>query len=294
MYAVHDLTSDGDHTIGCAARGITYIPVPPGGAVNYAGLLKIDVDVHGRRGQVFDVVVRQVTNASGRAAPPPPPPPPPPRLQEGPAEVVTTGTHRGATTAATAAVLAKGPGQRSLRWRHVIGAFQLSIPVRQRAELLVREERDLSVLRWIAQAISTQQPVVRRLPWVRRPHRRQGRELWRRPRLDPALTHGRRRAEDRPPAPGDWCDDDGGRLVEDPECTGKVEELIFDQFGDFVGFVLETAFGDRRFLSREREIASLVERAWRERLRITVLCAGHRHRRIEGVVVHRPPATFGP
>lgn len=286
MYAVHDLSSDGDHTIRCAARGITYIPVPPGGAVNYAGLLKIEVDVHGRRGQVFDVVVRQVTNASGRAAPPPPPPPPPPRLQEAPTEA--------ASAAAAAAILAKGPGQRSLRWRHVIGAFQLSIPVRQRAELLVREERDLSVLRWIAQAIppsSRWYDVFR--GYVDLIGGRVGSFGGDPGSIRPSPT-GDGGAKHRPPAPGDWCDHDGGRLDGDPECTGKVEELIFDQFGDFVGFVLETAFGDRRFASREREVARLVERAWRDRLRITVLCAEHGHRRVHGVVVHRPPATFGP
>jgi hypothetical protein len=32
-----------------------------------------------------------------------------------------------------------------LEWRHVLGAFQLTVPVRTKEVLLVREERELSV-----------------------------------------------------------------------------------------------------------------------------------------------------
>jgi hypothetical protein len=43
--------------------------------------------------------------------------------------------------------------------------------------------------------------------------------------------------------------------------TGKVSSLIFDRFGDFEGFVLETERGRRRFESRERDVEILIERA---------------------------------
>src|SRR5439155_8331897 len=40
-----------------------------------------------------------------------------------------------------------------IEWRRVLGAFQITIPVSTKAGLLDREERLLSVLRWIAEAI---------------------------------------------------------------------------------------------------------------------------------------------
>jgi hypothetical protein len=40
-----------------------------------------------------------------------------------------------------------------IRWRKVIGAFQFAIPVHTKAELLLKEERLLSVMLWIAQSI---------------------------------------------------------------------------------------------------------------------------------------------
>jgi hypothetical protein len=52
--------------------------------------------------------------------------------------------------------------------------------------------------------------------------------------------------------------------------SGKVAGLIFDRFGDFKAFLLDTEDGDYRFRSREKDVAELAERAWRERLRITV------------------------
>ena len=62
--------------------------------------------------------------------------------------------------------------------------------------------------------------------------------------------------------------------------TGKIAGLIFDHFGDFEGFILDTEDGERRLFSREKEIEELAERAWRERLRITVCVEHHSsHRR---------------
>jgi len=123
MYTTHRLTRVDDHTLRCPTGGITYIPIPPGAGINYAGLLSVDLPATVRRGQVFDVVVRQVTNAFGSG---------PPVI-----ELTVAGT--------------VGPSK--IEWRNVLGAFQLTIPVRTKAVLLEREERLLSVLRWIAEAI---------------------------------------------------------------------------------------------------------------------------------------------
>ena len=63
--------------------------------------------------------------------------------------------------------------------------------------------------------------------------------------------------------------------------TGKVTGLIYDRFGDFEAFILETYNGEHhRFRSREARVHQLVQRAWAERIRTSVVV--HRHR------PHRP------
>lgn len=74
--------------------------------------------------------------------------------------------------------------------------------------------------------------------------------------------------------------------------TGKIGGLIFDYFGDFEGFVLETDEGERRYSSRETEIRTLAERAWSERLRITVISEFDRAGTPQEIIVRRPPAPF--
>lgn len=86
--------------------------------------------------------------------------------------------------------------------------------------------------------------------------------------------------------PYDWekeesCEERHGR-------TGKVTGLIFDRYGDFEGFVLD----EWEFFSREKDLEKLAERAWRERLRITVYtCYGKPHRP-ETIIIREPPALF--
>ncbi|MGB8909463.1 MAG: hypothetical protein WCC84_12020, partial [Candidatus Cybelea sp.] len=282
MYSNHKLSHDGAHTITAKTGGITYLPIPAGGPVNYAGLLTVDVNASGRRGETFTVVVRQLTNAFGRATPPPPPPP----------QLEARAQARVHQAAAPPIAVVRD----ELAWRRVIGAFQLSIPVKTKEVLLLREERDLSVLRWIAQAIpksSRWYPVFHRYldliggrvgsfggdPGVITPS----------PTGDGVPGYPKPPYPKHPPHPGHGRDHDHDR-----EATGKVESLVFDRYGDFVGFVLETDCGDRYFASREREVEHLVERAWRERLRLTVVfdedqddCDG-----IERIIVHVPPATL--
>lgn len=75
--------------------------------------------------------------------------------------------------------------------------------------------------------------------------------------------------------------------------TGKIAGLIFDRFGDFEGFVLDTEDGERKFFSREKEMEELAERAWRERLRITVWAERDEPHRPLSIIVREPPAPFG-
>jgi hypothetical protein len=68
--------------------------------------------------------------------------------------------------------------------------------------------------------------------------------------------------------------------------VGKIESLIYDRFGDFEAFTLETMGGEiRRFESREPHIADLAKRAWQERWRILVVVAGHLSQRPTSIVL---------
>ena len=125
FYTQHGLSRVDAHTLSCTARGITYVPIPPGIGSNYAGLLTIQLPETVSRRQGSKVIVRQITNAFSQR---PTPPPPGPTIE---------------------AVVTKD----LIEWRRVVGTFQISIPVRNKAALLESEERLLSVLRWIARAI---------------------------------------------------------------------------------------------------------------------------------------------
>jgi hypothetical protein len=70
------------------------------------------------------------------------------------------------------------------------------------------------------------------------------------------------------------------------EFTGKVSEVIFDCFGDFVGFVLCTCSDDHRFHARERAICDVVLRACKERLALSVFVERGKERKIKGLSIH--------
>jgi len=105
-----------ENTVRCDTGSITYLPLPfiQSGV---QGMLTIDLPEGIKKGQVFTVVVRQVTGESRRVVEP----------------TVTMGTRP---------VL-----------RHIAGSFQITIPVRDKSEILAKEERLLSNLRWIERAI---------------------------------------------------------------------------------------------------------------------------------------------
>jgi hypothetical protein len=82
-----------------------------------------------------------------------------------------------------------------------------------------------------------------------------------------------------------------GRTVREPEeqrlaFTGKVVSLIYDRFGDFCGFVLDTEDGARRFAAGEPEIERVVNRAWAERIVTSVFVERHASHRPEEIVLH--------
>ena len=257
MYTTRRLSRSDDHTLHCQAGGITYIPIPYGSKVDYAGLLSLDLPPALRPGQRFNVVVRQVTNAFTSLQTPP-------RLME-------TSSEKGRAARA-----------RANQWRRVHGAFQLTMPVHgDRKALLLNEERLLSVMKWIGEAI----PAQNRWHAV---FERYLVEIGGRVTVfggDPGLILPSPTGDGKKPPVGG--DGERGKAF-----TGKISGLIFDHFGDFDGFILETGQGERKFHSRETEMEELAERAWRERLRITVRAEGDEPHRATSIVVHRPPAAF--
>ena len=267
LYSAHRLRKVGTNTIRCPAGGVSYLPIPGGSPVNFAGLLTLDLPDSVRKGDEYAVTVKQLTTMArffkpelGAAAP--------------------NGRRRKPRAAAAAAQGAT----RNFLWRRVIGVFQLTIPVGTKTELLHGEEARLAIFKYIGQAIP---PESRWFPVF-------GRyldQLGGRVRLmggDPGKV--------APSPTGGWPEPSSGSHGRDEHggdsrviVTGKISRLIFDHFGDFEGFTLVTKDGDRRFESRECRLEEVVREAWAARLRVTVVAARHaRHRPIE-VMLH-PPA----
>jgi len=263
MYTRHGLSISDAHTLTCAARGITYVPIPPGVGSNFAGLLTVDLPPTFRREKAITVVTRQLTNVFAKR-----PAPPPPALR--------ASIHAGAVAAGAVV-------KDLIEWRRVLGSFQLSIPVQTREALLGPEERLLSVLRWIAKGI---------------PHSNRWHPVFRRYLQQIAgrvsgLGGDPNKILPSPSGDGGTHPQPSDKRPEERLCfTGKVAGLIFDRFGDFAGFLLDTEDGQREFSSREKAIAELAQRAWHERLRITVYAERHEPHRPASVIVREPPVPF--
>jgi hypothetical protein len=261
MYLRHRLSMKDASTLRCEARGITFMPIPPGVGSNYAGLLTVSVPDTVRRGRSYKIVARQLRYVSAKRRTPPPPPP---------------------VLELAARELVVAPRRDLIEWRRVVGAFQVTIPVSTRDELRPIEERLLAVLRWIARGIEPQDRWYR----VFQRYLTQVAERVRALGGDPSriLPSPDGTVEPNHPKPPR-----GERRI----CaTGKIVGLLFDRFGDFEGFQLDTEDGERRYSSRERSIFVLAERAWRDRLRVTVCAEADAPHRPESILVHRPPVPF--
>jgi hypothetical protein len=73
---------------------------------------------------------------------------------------------------------------------------------------------------------------------------------------------------------------------------GQVTGLIYDRFGDFEGFVLDTEHGDRNFRSHEHEIEDFARRAWTERIAITVFAHQDEPHRPLSIILRHAPRPF--
>ena len=162
--------------------------------------------------------------------------------------------------------------------RYIVGSFQVKIPVSTGPAMRPAEETTLAILKARLEGwpkASPWYPVL--LRYIE-------------------LIAGRLRGiggdpEGIPPSLGGYKP---GRTVCEPEeqrlaFTGKVVSLVYDRFGDFCGFVLDTEDGARRFAAREPEIERVVNRAWAERILTSVFVERHAPHRPEEIVLHSPP-----
>jgi hypothetical protein len=221
IYASHLLKVADAHTIEClTSKGVTYIPIPHLTGVNLAGLLTIDLPDYIKHGQVFDIVVRRLASRRGHTEPPPPPPP---RI-----EIATSAAPRRVRRPRLSeAELAKG--EVAFDWRQTCGAFNVRIPVTDRAQMLPREEDTLAILKWRLQESN---PAYRWRPiWERLIELTAARvrELGGDPEQIPPSLHGYPKGH----RPGEG----GGREEGERGAIGKVTGVVYDRFGDF-GYVI--------------------------------------------------------
>jgi hypothetical protein len=142
------------------------------------------------------------------------------------------------------------------RTHKVIGTFQFDILVKTSQDILSNANRNLSVLKHIAEAI----PVENRWYPVFQKYLE---ELG-----DRIRGFGGNPGEIAPLPTGD-------EIIEEEhpkrlQFTGKISQVLYDCFGDFEGFMLDLCPGERRFNSKEKSIEEIITRACCERITITV------------------------
>jgi hypothetical protein len=260
IYGTHQLTAADNHTISCpVVAGATYIPIPSAEGQTFAGLFTVDLPLGVKKGTEFNIIVRRLATSQ-------------------PVDLNVR--------AASRATIAQPRASRS--WRYVTGAFQIKIPVTTENALLGPEENTLAILKARLSAMS---PLYRWHPILMRyiavvSGRVNGSggnagsipaSLLGYPQKTP--VHGL--------GPGHEHSGD-----KDHAHTGKIGALIFDCFGDFEAFILDTEAGEHRFFSRERDMKELIERAWRERLRVTVRTKRENSHRPHTVILLEPPAKI--
>jgi hypothetical protein len=293
MYGTHQLSASDTNTIDVTvAKGVTYVPIPPGVGERFAGLLTVDLPTTIVTGEEFRIVIRRVAtrrmeqrepvvlrSALSRDASP---------------TVTDSATLRDASpgvtdsstlTEVSAALKKARPriprvvGRRGkdgdgvkvamLNWRYVVGTFEVRIPVANPETMLWSEENTFAIMKWRLQQMDPKnrwRPVLERyVGYLAARVDGLGGDST---KIEPSPDGVRTRPE--LPRPGDL-----------EEHAGKVCEVLFDCFGDFEGFVLEGCCTDRHvFRSRERATGELAIRACKERLVLVVWTDDREGRRI--------------
>jgi hypothetical protein len=169
------------------------------------------------------------------------------------------------------AAVSVGSGKVMTNWRYITGTFQIKIPVGHDEALLRPEENTLAILKWRLQNAS---PTYRWYPILQRYI---------------SYVAGRvngfgGNAGAVPPSLNGFP----GTHKKGQEYTGKVSALIYDRFGDFEGFVLDTEKGEHKFFSREHKVEAIVNRALVERIRTSVFAEPDATHRPLRIVLHHP------
>jgi hypothetical protein len=257
LYSTHQLSASDRHTVQCKVTGgATYVPIPEGTGQSYAGLFTVDLPEGVKRGEEFDIVVCRISTRP------------------------ETDELASANFGVAERVVVKGRPERE--WRYVVGTFQVKIPVSTADVLLVPEENTLAIMKWrLSEMSSTNRwyPVLQRyIAYISARVDGMGGDA-------AAIEPSRLGAPARVGGPGEKWE----------ESTGKVSGLVYDRFGDFEGFLLLTEEGhERRFWSREREVEDLVDRAWKERMVISVFVHPHEAGLPVSIVLRRSPRPFEP
>ena len=263
-YSYHSLSMQDPHTITTPTGPVTFVPIPRKTGL-LAGLLTVDLPTKVRRGDLYTIVVRQLTDATAVSATT--------FATDARDHAARRGARRGAE---------KRRARQVLAWRRVLGAFQINLRISTKEKLLAPEGERLALFRWISEKILPENrwhPVMRRYiaqlagrfagyggnP-VDIPASPAGNVL----HLKPSIGGG-----------------EGGELG---ETTGKVSGLVFDHFGDFEGFELELQHGEfLRFHSRENGVLDIVRHALEERTVVTVVREPKRHDEARTIILRVSP-----
>jgi hypothetical protein len=259
MYPYHTLSVRDPYTITTPTQTMTFVPIPRSTGF-IAGLLTVDLPAAVRHGDLHTIVVRQLTDM---------------RQFPGNLGFNPRRSKLGARTTRRAAALRRPP--EPLEWRRVLGAFQINLNITTKQDLLIPEEHRLALFKWIADSVLPENrwyPVMQRYVL----------------QLATRVTGFGGNPAQIPPSPTGSIhgkgDGDGGDRDED-HVTGKVVGLMFDHFGDFTGFVVETEEGEiRRFHSREQRVLDLVSLALEERILVTVVHERERPGEMRSIVLH--------
>ncbi|MFL9898024.1 LodA/GoxA family CTQ-dependent oxidase [Paraburkholderia fungorum] len=260
LYTRNRIKAVGENSIQLdVTGGVSYIPVPTGGA-DLVGLLTLDLPETVRKGQVFRIIVDQVIDS------------PPARPRRGAVDVPPAAPNERLATAG----LSSGPGRppqateaivvRPRNARHIVGTFQFSVLVQTRDEILPIVERTLGNLHRVIGTIPHENrwyPVMKRyLAQVAGRVKALGGGGERGPCGDD--DEHRHRHEGHGPCEPEHPD--GRRHFE-----GKIAGIRFDGFGDFEGFWLQTKDGLREFSTRQHEMLTIANKAWREHISVMVV-----------------------
>jgi hypothetical protein len=268
MYSTRLLRKVDDHTLSCSTGGVTYIPIPRRKGQNYAALMSINLPSTIKKDNIHHIVIKQITSAmidtnsikvQGR----------------GNNEIVartrkTKEDIPGFNLGKLSKDISSSIHPNSIQWRRVLGEFELIIPVSTKEALLIPEERRLSILRYVQQSISD----ASRWYLVFQRYVQQIEERVRDMGGDPDKIiptddgnwqhRGKGKEHDHDLRSEDWT-----------EFYGKIDRMIYDRYGDFAGFTLDTEDGTRQFKSEEKAIEELANRAWKERIPVTVFAERH-------------------